>query len=169
MNISLEQTFSGSKPFRYNFRPKETSVSILASEFNPTRRRTTEELTTSEKIPELIEVFSHIANLEDDWDADGAPKISRQVINNSLRFYLSIPNAKPKIMPTGSNSILMVFKNANQDLMIEIFDSTYGYAIINHDFTYYVEKCDIELNNDDLKQIFNDFYGIQNVVSKIRL
>jgi hypothetical protein len=108
----------------------------------------------------LKDIYGYM-NLEANWDGYGALPISNSVINNVQNLLLRGIPVIPSLSPSSSNSILLVFPKYDSELIIEVFESNYGFAIVKNDLSEYHEESDLEYNYIEIYSIVNKYYGMQ--------
>lgn len=97
-----------------------------------------------------------ISLLEDNWDAEGASKFSKHLVELVRQIVLTV-SKQPKIFPTAEESIQLEYENTKGDyLEFEVFE--------NGDIREYLCRADnseIEKNVDflEINSIVGDFYA----------
>lgn len=99
--------------------------------------------------------LSEIASLQDNWNLNGAPAFSEQLIllcHDIVRFL----SHQPDIFPTAQGSIQMEWDNAKGDyLEVEIFkNGTLEAAMRKHDGSWIEDELDVSMIGEYVERFF---------------
>lgn len=100
--------------------------------------------------------LSEIENLPDNWNNNGANKISNSIIKNVRILLLSL-DFQPEIFPTANDAIQLEWENnLNEYLEMEILEDIIN--IFKIDSNGNEMQTSISVNKNDVKEIVKDFY-----------
>ena len=95
-------------------------------------------------IDKSLNLLSEIASLPNNWNLNGAPAFSEQLIS-LCRDIVHRLSHQPDIFPTANDSVQMEWENSNEDyLEIEIFENgTIEAAMRKNDGSWIENKLDV--------------------------
>lgn len=118
------------------------------------------------KLLKILNDLHSYLRLEENWDNYGASRVSVGVVKNVFGLLLSNLQFLPSISPSGSNSIVMIFTKDDTELIIEVFENSFGFANIKNDLSEYYEKSNLDFDSTKILNIVRNYYGLYPFFSK---